>query len=99
MTEYIFFMRGGDARKLDLSESEMGAHMEDWKQYMQSLGASGILHGGAPLGEEGFTISGTGKAESEGTQGGDISRLLLLRARPGHSQRYLQSPRSGTLGT
>ncbi len=82
MSDFIYFMRGGDARTRNLSETEMSAHMQEWKEYMGRLGAAGKLQGGAPLGMEGLMISGENKAESEGLLGGDtqVNGYILLTA-------------------
>ena len=82
MADYIFFMRGGDARTMNLSESEMNAHMQDWKVYMEGLGAAGKLRGGAPLGSDGVTLNGGENAEQAGSAGGDaqVNGYILLVA-------------------
>lgn len=83
MTDYIFLMRGGDARALNLSEEEMNTHMQDWKEYMESLGATGKLRGGgAPLALDGLTISGESKSEHSEQLGGNgqVNGYMLLAA-------------------
>ena len=82
MTEYIYFMRGGDARTMNLSEEEMGAHMQQWKDYMGGLGATGKLQGGAPLGQDGVSLNGESKTEQAGASGGDtqVNGYIILTA-------------------
>ena len=82
MADYIFFMRGGDARTMNLSESEMNAHMQEWKMYMEGLGTAGKLRGGAPLGSDGLTLNGKGKTEQTGPAGGEaqVNGYILLVA-------------------
>ena len=83
MSDFIYFMRGGDARTKNLSETEMAAHMQEWKDYMGRLGAAGKLQGGAPLGMEGFMLNGENKAESDGPLGGgdtQVNGYILLTA-------------------
>ena len=71
MSDYIFFIRGGDAYMAGLSEQEMQNHMQEWTDYMGSLGAAGKLKGGAPLGKDGTVMSGGAKAAIDGPLGGD----------------------------
>ncbi len=71
MSDYIFFIRGGDAHMAGLSEQEMQTHMQEWTAYMGGLGAAGKLKGGAPLGKEGSVMSGAAKFEENGPLDGD----------------------------
>ena len=41
MSDYIFFIRGGDAHMAGLSEQEMQTHMQEWTTYMGGLGPDG----------------------------------------------------------
>ncbi|HYM21180.1 MAG TPA: YciI family protein [Candidatus Kapabacteria bacterium] len=86
MNEYLYLLRGGDEARIAAKNDPeaWGAHMMQWKTWIESLEAKGHLSGGQPLADSGRVLREKAKKVTDGPfiEGKEIvGGYLLIKAK------------------